>query len=117
MGQVIEAEGFATLRLSEAASSLPVIKKNRPDLLVLDTNLEAEDAGWILLAEVRADHDTRELPVIVCTSEPIAVETHPQLLAGPPKTAVFIEPFIPEMLVAKIRTTLGLIEASGRETS
>jgi CheY-like chemotaxis protein len=55
MGQVIEAEGVATLRLSEAESSLRLIKKDRPDLLVLDTRLETQDGGWKLLAAIKAD--------------------------------------------------------------
>lgn len=106
IAEELEEAGFATLRLSEAAGSLVVIKENRPDLLVLDTSLETQEIGWTLLESVRSDRDLSAMPVIVCASDPSLIHTRSPLLRRPPETSVFLKPFNPEALLKMIRATL-----------
>ncbi|TMG03427.1 MAG: response regulator [Chloroflexi bacterium] len=106
IAEELEEAGFATLRLSEAAGSLVVIKENRPDLLVLDTSLETQEIGWTLLESVRSDRDLSAMPVIVCASDPSLIQTRSPLLRRPPETSVFLKPFNPEALLKMIRATL-----------
>ncbi len=106
IAEELEEAGFATLRLSEAAGSLVVIKENRPDLLVLDTSLETQEIGWRLLESVRSDRDLSAMPVIVCASDPSLIQTRSPLLRRPPETSVFLKPFNPEALLKMIRATL-----------
>jgi CheY-like chemotaxis protein len=106
IAEMIEGQGFTTLHLSEAAGALAIIKEKRPDLLVLDPTLETQDAGWTLLEAIKSDDDTRELPVIVCTSDVAGVEKRSTLLSRPPETSVLIKPFDPQALITKIKSTL-----------
>ncbi len=106
IAEELEEAGFATLRLSEAAGSLVVIKENRPDLLVLDTSLETQEIGWTLLESVRSDRDLSAMPVIVCASDPSLIQARSPLLRRPPETSVFLKPFNPEALLKMIRATL-----------
>jgi DNA-binding response OmpR family regulator len=106
MGEVLETEGFATLRLSAADGALAVIKEKRPDVLVLDTTLETEHAGWTLLETLRSDNDIHETPVLLCTSDVNGVQKRAELLAKPPETSVLIKPFDPQALVTTIRAML-----------
>jgi CheY-like chemotaxis protein len=106
MSEMLESEGFRTLPLSEVAGAVAIIKEKHPDLLVLEPGGESVGAGWTLLESIRSDEDTRELPVIVCTSDVAGVQKRTPILSGPPETSVLIKPFDPQALVAEIREAL-----------
>ena len=117
IGEVLEGEGFMTLRLSETDGVLDVIKDQHPNFLVLDTTLETEDAGWTLLEAIRSDADTRELPIVVCTSDVAVAEKHPMLVAKSPETSILIKPFEPQALIRKIRNALAPLPPDARRPS
>jgi DNA-binding response OmpR family regulator len=106
LAQELEDADFATLRLSEAAGSLPVMKENRPDLLVLDMGPPLDETGWTLLEGIRSDGGLGKMPVIVCTSDTRAIEKRSALLKGTPESSVLGKPFTPEALLAMIRAML-----------
>jgi DNA-binding response OmpR family regulator len=106
VAEALESEGFQTLRLSDAAGSLAIIKEEHPDLLVLEPRLETGASGWTLLEAIRSDEDTRALPVIVCTSDVAGARKRAGLLSGPPETPILIKPFDAQALLAKITDVL-----------
>ncbi|MGH2386425.1 MAG: response regulator [Candidatus Limnocylindria bacterium] len=56
-------------QLAADSATVDDIARAKPDLVVLDLRLGAEDQGWRLLHEVRADAGLEATPVILCSSE------------------------------------------------
>jgi CheY-like chemotaxis protein len=103
ISEVLEEEGFATMRLSAAAGALAAIKQHRPDLILLEPQSEG---GWPLLEQIKTDPDPRQIPLIVCTADVKGLQSHDALLTQPPRTTVFVKPFEPKALIASIRAAL-----------
>ena len=69
LDQVLTEAGFQTIQLPEGSRAYEEIKKTRPDLIVLDTWLESREAGWMLFQALRLDRETRNIPVLICSSD------------------------------------------------
>jgi CheY-like chemotaxis protein len=54
------------LLTSRGEEALGLARLKRPDLILLDINLPGM-SGWDVLAILRADPGTREIPVIICS--------------------------------------------------
>jgi signal transduction histidine kinase len=62
----LEAAGYQVATMRDGATALAQIATARPDLVILDLRLPAVD-GWAVLRQLRADSDTRALPVLTIT--------------------------------------------------
>ena len=60
---------FELKHAADGEEAIQAISKNRihPDLVLLDINLPKRD-GWEVLSELRANTDTRNVPVVVLSS-------------------------------------------------
>lgn len=67
--ELLEEEGFKTFICKEGNNAYGVIKKHRPDLVVLDIRMEHPETGWQILEMLRLDPELAALPVIVCTAD------------------------------------------------
>jgi two-component system, OmpR family, alkaline phosphatase synthesis response regulator PhoP len=63
----LETEGFAVLTAEDGVIALELIKKDRPDIIMLDIILPRLD-GFSVLEEVRKDKDLKDLPVVLLTN-------------------------------------------------
>lgn len=57
---------YQIVHLEEGQHVLDTIKESRPDIIVLDVMLPDID-GWELLTDLRAQPETQQIPVIVCS--------------------------------------------------
>lgn len=73
--------GYSVLEAEGGIEALTLIEKETFDLAVLDLNLERLD-GYKVLAVLRQRQDTRDLPVLVLTSNSSDEEKHRALRAG-----------------------------------
>lgn len=67
--ELLREVGYATVAYQtarEAHRSLPI---ERPDLLILELDLEWYDAGWDLLSLLRQEQASAALPVIIWTAD------------------------------------------------
>ncbi len=65
--EILEEEGYRVTLYSYATRDLDDIKRDLPDLIILDFIIGGEDQGWQLLQKLKMDQTTATLPVIVCT--------------------------------------------------
>ena len=102
LDQVLTEAGFQTVQLPEGARAYEEIKKHQPDLIVLDTWLESREAGWVLFQVLRLDRETREIPVLVCSSDLQEFEKRAGWLENHSDVGVLNKPFDIDVLIAKV---------------
>jgi CheY-like chemotaxis protein len=56
------------------------VVQQRPDLVILDIPMGAEERGWTILELLTLDPRTRPIPVIVCSAAVRALHQHQPLL-------------------------------------
>lgn len=68
--QLLDEEGYPEIHCVLGPDAYPLIKREKPDLVLLDINIGQNDAGWRLLDFVRLDPETAGIPVIICSTDP-----------------------------------------------
>jgi CheY-like chemotaxis protein/signal transduction histidine kinase len=76
--KIIEAEGLAPIVAEDGAACLKLLKKQVPDVLVLDLVMPEPD-GFAVLERIRSNPVTRDLPVIVVTAKDLTAEDRSKL--------------------------------------
>lgn len=101
--EILEEEGYR-VSVSRHALDLAEVKRIGPDLVILNHMLtDGEGSGWQLLRELRADPDTTDLPVVVCTGAVQKVRAEEEFL-GAVGANVVIKPFNINELVRAVDT-------------
>jgi CheY-like chemotaxis protein len=74
--------GYQTRTLAEGGQAYAIIRQERPDLVILDIQLERPELGWTILDVLRLDRVTARIPVIICSADHPFLQRHtPDLLA------------------------------------
>lgn len=105
----LEGEGYHYIEAKDGTEALDKIRKQLPDLVLLDVNMPNKD-GFAVLEEIRTDPATRNIPVIILTAarlDPVQVQFGLNLGADDYVT----KPFDRRELLARIRTKLRAREA------
>jgi CheY-like chemotaxis protein/CHASE3 domain sensor protein len=76
--RIIEEEGLKPIVAENGTTCLELIKKQVPDLLVLDLMMPEPD-GFAVLEKIRSNPETRDLPVIVVTAKDLTEEDRKKL--------------------------------------
>lgn len=63
----LSLEGFKIVAAADGEKALRAVKKDRPDLILLDLMLPKKD-GFEVLAELKKDPETKDIPVVVLTN-------------------------------------------------
>jgi DNA-binding response OmpR family regulator len=74
VGMMLESKGYEVGKAYDGIEGDESIKNRRPDLLVLDVMMPRKD-GYTLCAELKKNHATRDIPVILLTAVGEAVPT------------------------------------------
>src|SRR5690348_5716944 len=69
-----QLQGYKAIILHEGNTAYHLIKKEKPDLIILDIRMEHPDTGWKVLDLITLDPLTSKTPVIVCTASSIPSE-------------------------------------------
>lgn len=92
---------------SSGAQALRFLKKNSPDLILLDVNMPEMD-GCTVLARLKEDPETEKIPVMILTME---TDTSMELKCLSLGAVDFIrKPFITEIMMSRIETQIELSE-------
>ncbi len=67
VSEILTQEGFKMLSALDGEEGLKLIKKEKPDLILLDLILPKKD-GFEVLKEIKEDKETKDIPVIVLTN-------------------------------------------------
>jgi two-component system alkaline phosphatase synthesis response regulator PhoP len=81
---LLESEGFECVGVPEGGPAAATVKREDPDVVILDMMLPDKD-GNTVLAELSADPATREVPVIVVSGYPSRLGPSPQVKQVIPK--------------------------------
>ncbi|MGE5570283.1 MAG: winged helix-turn-helix domain-containing protein [Rhodospirillales bacterium] len=96
-------EGFEVESFSRGREGLERLRRNPPDLLLLDIMLPDED-GFSICRQLRADARLKELPVIFLTARGEEIDRIVGLEIGADDYVV--KPFSPRELIARVRAIL-----------
>lgn len=69
MRDLLEEEGYKVRVWDRKENAYYLIKRERPQLIILDIRLHNRDEGWKLLEQVRLDPMTTQIPAIVCSAD------------------------------------------------
>jgi two-component system, OmpR family, response regulator len=70
---MLKQRGYRTIAAYGGEECLEVIRKEVPDLILLDVMMEPVD-GWETLMRIKADDRTRETPVLMLTAKELTPE-------------------------------------------
>ncbi len=66
--RMLQEGGISVIRASSGEEGMNRIRRDKPDLLILDIVMPQMN-GYEVLRELRADEATRRLPVVLCTTK------------------------------------------------
>ena len=102
---ILQAEGYETLVADSGFSALEVLNNHACDLAIIDVNMPRMD-GFTLIRKIRSNPATREMPVIVVTSQQEAQDRSTGLEVG--ANTYLMKPTEPDILVDRVRNLLKL---------
>lgn len=88
---ILEDEGYETIVVS-TLPEIDTVKRLQPDLILLDYFHGSTPQGWIFLIQLKTFAETEQIPVLLCTSDAVAVTAHAHDLAMFNVTVVY-KPF------------------------
>jgi phosphate regulon transcriptional regulator PhoB len=99
----LEKEGFDVIAASDGQSGLEVVKRHRPDLVVLDLMMPGLD-GLQVCQRLRADPRSGHIPVIMLTAKATEADRVVGLELG--ADDYITKPFSPREVVARVKAVL-----------
>lgn len=100
----LKKAGFKVITLRESINAVPVIRNERPDLIILDWMMP-ELSGIDLCKMLKADPDLAEIPIFMLTAK--GQEADEQLGVKYGVTRYITKPFSPKSLLEMIEETIG----------
>lgn len=67
VGEYLRQKGFSVLKAMDGETGLRLAKSEQPDLVLLDLVLPKKE-GFEVLKEIKADEETKDIPIIVLTN-------------------------------------------------
>lgn len=106
----LEQAGFSVLTAYDGESALHVMRRDKPDLAVLDLMMPQRD-GWDVTRVVRSDSALAKIPIIMLTAR---VEDTDKILGLELGADDYVtKPFNPREVVARVRSVLRRAQDNG----
>ena len=110
----LEKAGYSVLTAFDGETALHTLRREHPDLLVLDLMLPDRD-GWDLTRLIRADASLAETPIIMLTAR---VEDSDKIIGLEIGADDYItKPFNPREVVARVRALLRRSQGGSKTTA
>ncbi len=97
----LEGKGYQVLTAKDGEEALEKVKKEKPDLLILDVRMPKLDGDQVYMT-LRSNPDTKKLPILMLTG----LRTESEIEAGHEEN-IFAKPVDFDKLFVKIRQLLG----------
>jgi CheY-like chemotaxis protein len=101
-----DGEGYDVVSTTNWLESHDFVKRQRPDLVILDLMLGGGQSGWRVLERLREDPSTATIPVILCSAAVPALAHRPTTLAAFGPLVTVAKPFEVEQLLHVISELL-----------
>ena len=105
VGALLERAGYRVLTAPGGEEGLRQVSAHRPDVLLLDMKMPGMD-GFAVMDALRADAETRDMPVIFLTADNERENLVRAFEAG--AVDYVTKPFVSEELLARVRTHVDL---------
>jgi CheY-like chemotaxis protein len=92
---LLELQGYEVILKEDGLRGLAAAQRQRPDAIVLDLMMPVMD-GYEVLRQLRSDHRTSDVPVVVLTAVALKEAAEEVQRAG--ASACLTKPFVPEEL-------------------
>lgn len=102
--ELLEARDYSVSFAYDGRSGLEVIKKERPDLIILDIIMPDMD-GRDVLSAIKRDKDTRDVPIIMLTAKGEQIDRDQSLQLG--AYEYITKPYDGYYLLRQINNVLG----------
>ncbi len=99
----LEGEGYRTIDASDGREALEKIRKEKPDLILLDIIMSKMD-GFEVLSKVKKDPKTKEIPIVMLTAQGQKVDQKKGRRLG--ARDYITKPFSPSALLERIEEIL-----------
>jgi CheY-like chemotaxis protein len=105
---ILEGDRYDTTLIDgDVPDVMDRIRASRPDLLMIDVRLEvAGDHGWEIAQDIRREPQFKDLPVLLCSADTLALDGLEADLATTRSVATLAKPFTIEELVTMIEALL-----------
>ncbi|MDP2930742.1 MAG: response regulator, partial [bacterium] len=100
----ISASGYRVLIAGNGEEGLAILRKEKPDLIVMDLLMPKMD-GFTMMKEVQRDEDLKKIPLIIVSNSGQPVELDEAKKLGARDWLIKAE-FDPQELIDKIRVQL-----------
>lgn len=110
MRLTLEDAGFEVIDAQDGAKGQALVKKENPDLVLLDVMMGAQDEGFQVAYQLKNDDETTDIPIIMLTavSQETGFEFDKEKDEDFLPVSEFIEkPVNPDKLIDVIKSTLG----------
>ncbi len=97
---LVQARGYQVTAVSSGAKAIDVALTDPPDMVLLDLNLPGQYDGFDVCTKLRADQQTRAVPVVVISAMDDDESRARATAAG--ATAYYTKPFSPIALLKEI---------------
>ena len=64
----LESGGYDVIDSQEGQKGLEILKKEKPDLLILDVMMGTLDEGFHIAYQIRNDEEIKEIPILMITA-------------------------------------------------
>jgi len=108
----LEAEGMEVLEAADGPAALEVVRRERPDVILLDVMIPGLD-GWRVAEELLEDPDTREIPIVFLTARAELRDRARGLDLG--GLDYVTKPFNPLELAPLVREVITRVQGGGGE--
>jgi CheY-like chemotaxis protein len=69
VGDLLRERGWEIIELHEGNAAFELVKREQPELVILDIRMEQPDTGWRVLNLLMLDPATRPIPIIMCSAD------------------------------------------------
>jgi len=104
MRLIVERHGFEFTEASNGDKGIKIVKRIKPDLVLLDLMMPGID-GWVVYDALKADPSTQDIPIIIVTARVHHDERVMKMRVAKAENLV-TKPFGPAELIATIDRVL-----------
>ncbi len=110
MKLVLEEAGYAIQAARDGDGAMRLVRKSKPDLIVLDVMMNTPQEGFALSRELKKSPEYKEIPILMLTSVKEKTGIDFKSAAGDeewlPVDAFLDKPVRPDVLVEQVKTLL-----------
>lgn len=104
--ELLHDKGYQTVCGYSERNGYEIIRRRKPDLIVLDVRMEHAVSGWNVLELVRLNPQTASIPIIISSADGVFLQQNEERLRAE-RCDILPKPFKLDELIAKVTAAVG----------